>query len=134
MASSKVSGKSRGKAQTQAARRGPGRPRRDVAGGNEVSRLTGQPRKPGDSSSEKSQVTRGNGSKRAPGRAKAPGRVVAVGVDVPRLDELAAEAEARKTVEDEAKREGPGRPDEYHPRYAYLLRVDSGVRRETGKE
>ncbi len=104
----------------QAARRSPGRPSPNVAGGDDVSRLTGQPGEPGDASSEKSQVNppRGNASRRAPaapGKAKAVGRVVAIGVDVPTVSELEAEEAAPKA-------RGRGRPDEYQPRYAGIAR------------
>ena len=52
-----------------------------------------------------------------------PGRVVAISVNVPSLDELAAEAEARKAVEDEVKRERPGQPTSYRPEYADKARA-----------
>ena len=72
---------------------------------------------------------RGKGSERAPaapgrakkakgtlGEAKTPGRVVAVGLDVPTIAELAAEAEAAKKVEAETKGgPGAGRPQGYSP-------------------
>ena len=87
---------------------------------------------------------RGKGSERAPaakrkpgtiGRPKGsrnkpetPGKVVAVGLDVPRLDGLKAAAEAQKAAEDEVKGEKPdgyefGRPTSYRPEYAAIARA-----------
>jgi len=48
---------------------------------------------------------------------------VAVGLDVPRIDELAAEAEAAKKAEaDPMGGPGPGRPSGYRPEYAEIAR------------
>ena len=58
------------------------------------------------------------------GKAKASGRVVAVGLDVPTISELAAEAEAAKQVEAEAiGGPGRGRPDGYQSRFAEIARA-----------
>jgi hypothetical protein len=50
-----------------------------------------------------------------------PGKVIAVGVDVPRLDELKAEQVAREQIEREAA--PVGRPTDYRPEYAVRARA-----------
>jgi hypothetical protein len=63
-----------------------------------------------------------DGVSAAPGKARkphakqkrAPGKVVAIGVDVPKLDELKAEEMGGPRV---------GRPESYHPRYAEIARA-----------
>jgi hypothetical protein len=61
------------------------------------------------------------GSPAASGRREKPGRVVALGVDVPRIAEL-AEAEAAKKAAESAKPDGYefGRPTDYRPEYAAI--------------
>ena len=68
---------------------------------------------------------RPKGSRNKP---ETPARVVAVGLDVPRLDDLKAAAEARKAADDEVKNGKPdgyefGRPTGYRPEYAATARA-----------
>jgi hypothetical protein len=69
-----------------------------------------------------------DGASQAPGRQKkphpkqkrAPGKVVAIGVDVPKLDDLKAEEAAREQFERQAA--AVGRPTDYRPEYAMRAR------------
>ena len=63
-------------------------------------------------------------AKASHGGAKAPGRVVAIGLDVPTVSDLAAEAEAEKKAAAGAMGgPGAGRPDGYQPRFAEIARA-----------
>jgi hypothetical protein len=70
-----------------------------------------------------------DGASAAPGRTgkthpkqkRAPGKVVSIGVDVPKLDELKAEEAAREQFERQAAT--MGRPTDYHPRFAEIARA-----------
>jgi hypothetical protein len=73
-----------------------------------------------------------SGAPRAPRKPhakqkQAPGKVVAIGVDVPSLDDLDTEQRGREEAEAQFKAgkpsaRGRGRPDEYQPRYAGIAR------------
>lgn len=89
---------------------------KDSADAEEVAR---QPQAARQAAKSAKAAAREKGSRRAPvaprKAKKPPGRVVAIGIDVPSLDDLQAEAEAAK---------GPGgRPESYHPRFAEIARA-----------
>lgn len=72
-------------------------------GGKRTSKRTGRPK----------------GTKSKPEK---PGRVVAIGADVPTISEMKAEEAAREQFEQETRRR-PGQPEGYHPRYAEIAKA-----------
>jgi hypothetical protein len=77
-----------------------------------------------EKASERAPVAPGRAkqAKRTRGKENAPGRVVAIGIDVPKLSELEATEAAREKFEREAKRR-PGQPTDYRPEYVEKARL-----------
>jgi hypothetical protein len=88
----------------------------------QAAQAAAQPRKQRGHGKVVDGVSAAQGKARKPHvkQKRAPGKVVAIGVDVPKLDELKAEEAAREQFEREAA--AVGRPTDYRPEYAMRAR------------